>query len=335
MTDFLTPIASANDTVESIKPKLKDIESRIRAVLGQAEPVKADLKPELVSETECCRYIRRKITFAVEKGERIPAYLLIPKTLAKPVPAILCLHGTSYNGKENTVALAPELPGRNYGHELAEAGYVTFAIDDPAMGERNPLGKSYDTGHFYKRYPNWSIVGKMIWDYGRAIDYLSTLDFVDSSRLGGIGHSLGATTLLFLAALEPRLKVSVASCGWSSLHPRQPRLNVFANPDHGYIRLMKLKELSLAGKNSPFDFHELIALIAPRALLRISGYNDPITEWPEIIAESSFKASAVYRLMNCEKRFAQYFHGDGHDLTRTTRTLAYTWLEEQFKETEK
>jgi hypothetical protein len=171
----------------------------------------------------------------------------------------------------------------------------------------------------------------MIWDYGCAMDYLSGLDFVDSSRFGGIGHSLGATTLLFLAAMDRRIKVSAASCGWGSLHRKQPKLDIFINPANGYIRLMKLKESFLAGGDSPFDFHELIALIAPRALLRISGYNDPVTMWPEIIAESTLKASKVYQSMNCGKRLAQYFHGDGHDITETTKALAYAWFKEQFK----
>ncbi|MDD5599483.1 MAG: hypothetical protein PHV82_16165, partial [Victivallaceae bacterium] len=58
----------------------------------------------------------------------------------------------------------------------------------------------------------------------------------------------------------------------------------------------------------------------------------PVTVWPEIIAESSLKAAKVYNLMGCGKRFAQYFHGDGHDITKTTRTLIYTWFEEQFKD---
>ncbi|MDD5599625.1 MAG: alpha/beta hydrolase family protein, partial [Victivallaceae bacterium] len=237
--DYLSSIVEDNDNSDQIAEKLTNIRAKIENIIGEAPLVRPVPEAEIISETDCGKYIRRKITFAVEAKERISAYILIPKNIKESVPAVLCLHGTSYNGKENVVARAPELPGRNYGHELAELGYVTFAIDDPAMGERNPLEKSYDTSHFYKRYPDWSIIGKMIWDYGCAIDYLSTLDFVDSSRLGGTGHSLGATTLLFLAALEPRLKVSAASCGWSSLHWRQPRLDTFINPDHGYIRLMK------------------------------------------------------------------------------------------------
>ena len=49
-----------------------------------------------VIETETLHKVtRKKITYASEKGHRVPAYLLIPNELTGKAPAMLCLHGSS------------------------------------------------------------------------------------------------------------------------------------------------------------------------------------------------------------------------------------------------
>src|SRR5205085_8596690 len=94
----------------------------------------------------------------------------------------------------------------------AEAGFVAFAADYLRDGERlKPGRRPYDTTDFYERFPDWSIVGKDAWDNARAVDYLQSLDFVDGQRIGMIGHSYGGHSTIFAAALEPRIKVAVAS----------------------------------------------------------------------------------------------------------------------------
>ena len=82
-------------------------------------------------------YVRTKITFASEPGDRVPAWLLVPD--AGPGsqtrrPAVLCLHQTIAIGKDEPAGLGrnPELA---YARELAERGYVTLAPDYPNFGE--------------------------------------------------------------------------------------------------------------------------------------------------------------------------------------------------------
>ena len=48
------------------------------------------LRVKVVDETETEKYLRRKITFAAEPGDRVPAYVLIPKNLAAPSPPLPC-----------------------------------------------------------------------------------------------------------------------------------------------------------------------------------------------------------------------------------------------------
>src|SRR6266536_2574763 len=56
----------------------------------------------------------------------------------------------------------------------------------------------------------------MVWDWSRALDYLETLDFIDSSRVGCIGHSHGGITTLFAMAFDERIKVGASNCGFDT-----------------------------------------------------------------------------------------------------------------------
>jgi hypothetical protein len=50
-------------------------------------------------------FTRRKITYLSERGDDVPAYLLIPKPLKRRAPAMLCLHQTIKIGKGEPVGL--------------------------------------------------------------------------------------------------------------------------------------------------------------------------------------------------------------------------------------
>jgi dienelactone hydrolase len=136
----------------------------------------------------------------------MPAWLLVPKELNGRVPAVICMYGpTSGAGKDVTVGLSGRKPKSEPVRNLAiaidivEAGFVALAPDYLRDGERTPKsGRPYDTTEFYERHPDWSIVGKDVWDNGRAVDYLQTLEFVDPERIGMTGHSYGGHSTIFL-----------------------------------------------------------------------------------------------------------------------------------------
>src|SRR5262249_53433433 len=65
--------------------------------------VPLDVKVE--SEERTDKYLRRKISYQSYRGERVPAYLLIPLGLKGKAPAMLCLTQTSSFGKNEVVGL--------------------------------------------------------------------------------------------------------------------------------------------------------------------------------------------------------------------------------------
>lgn len=62
-----------------------------------------DPSPEVLERVDCGEYTREKILFSTSPILRVPAYVLIPKNLKGPAPAIVDLHshgGMFLFGKE-------------------------------------------------------------------------------------------------------------------------------------------------------------------------------------------------------------------------------------------
>ena len=60
---------------------------------------------------------------------------------------------------------------------------------------------------FKQRHPETLCMHKMLWDAMRGVDLLESLPQVDASRIGAVGHSLGAIESLYLAAFDERVRV--------------------------------------------------------------------------------------------------------------------------------
>jgi len=305
--------------------KAKRIRKKILALLGEGPARRVSLKPEILAERALRRYTRVKLRYRVEADEWAYAYLLVPHGLTGRAPAVLCCHQTVACGKREPVGLE----GKStlaYAHHLAQRGYVTLAPDCITAGERvSDLGP-YDTGRFYQKHPGWSAVGKMIWDHQRALDYLCGLDSVDPHRLGCIGHSLGAHNTMFLAAFDRRVKAAVASCGYEPI--RASNRPLCWCRDRWFIYIKKLRPYILK-RRIPFDFHEVISLVAPRALLNTAGRHDEgFPHWPAIEL-AHCRAREVYELLGAGGRVANHIHDGGHAFPARIRRLAYRWLDER------
>ena len=319
------------ETPEQWKGKSEDIRARILEVLGPFPSIACALEPEIQASTETEHYVRHKVCFTTEPGERVPSYLMIPKELAGPLPAILCLHQTVAQGKDEPAGLSGS-PDLFSAHHLAERGYVVLAPDHICAGERLERGLgAYDTAPFYEKHPEWSAVGKTIWDARRAVDYLASLEEVDPKRIGCMGHSLGGTSTVFAAAFDERIRAAVSSCGLTTFAEDSNRL-AWAR-DHWYIYMPKLRPVFLGNEAAPFDWHEVVSLIAPRAFLNASALNDSCFAKTDALAELGVRVSKVYRLLGAEECFANFLHGSGHGFNAEARALAYAWLDRWLKET--
>jgi dienelactone hydrolase len=122
--------------------------------LLQYRPEPVDPKPEVLERADCGDHIRERVRFSTTPNSRVPAYVLIPKNLKQPAPAIVDLHshgGMFLLGKEKVVDLGGQnhplaviyhqenYEGRPTATALVRRGYVVISIDALMFGERRAL----------------------------------------------------------------------------------------------------------------------------------------------------------------------------------------------------
>ena len=77
----------------------------------------------------------------------------------------------------------------------------------------------------------------------------------------------------------------------------------------------------------PFDFHEVMALAAPKPLFNYSARQDAIFPNAQMIAAAGRQVASVYGLYGAADRY-QFVMGDGpHDFPPAIREQAYTFLD--------
>jgi dipeptidyl aminopeptidase/acylaminoacyl peptidase len=280
---------------------------------------KVPLAVEVVEEVRSQRFVRRKLTFVPEKGDRVPAYLFLPLGHRGKRPAVLCLHQTNGKlGKAEPAGLGGR-PNQHYARELAERGYVTLAPDYPNFGEYH-----FDVyEHGYQ-----SATMKAIWNTMRAIDLLQSLPEVDPQRIGCIGHSLGGHNTMFTAAFDVRIKALVSSCGFTSF-PKYYRGDLKGWSHNGYMpRIASVYEKKPA--KMPFDFPEVVAAFAPRAFFTNSPLHDDNFEVSGV-RDCLAAARPVYELLSAREKLTAIYPDCQHDFPPEAREKAYQWLDRWLK----
>lgn len=310
---------------EQWEAKRQDIRRRVLDIMGALPAAAGPLSPVTLAVTDEGTYTRTKVTYRDEAGKPIPAWLLVPKGRG-PFPAMLAVHPTADGGKDSVIGLAGK-PDHAYGRELAARGFVVLAPDSITAGERvMPGERPYTTAGFDKAHPAWSAMGKMLADHRRGIDYLVSLSAVDPARIGVIGHSLGGYNAFFLAAFDIRVRAAVSSCGFTPLGGAS-RPFAWARAS-GFVHFPRLAPYLRAGI-TPFDFIEVLALAAPRALFNYSSARDVFFPDAGAVRTGAAQVAEVYRLLGAADRFV-FRIGDGpHQFPESVRQEAYGWLARQ------
>lgn len=273
------------------------------------------LDVQVLQTEDTPQYRRIKLTYAAEPGDRVPAWLLVPKNLSSRTAAMLCLHPTSPLGKDRLIGLAGT-PSCHYAHELAQLGFVCLAPDYPSFGEYK-----YDFHTQGAHYASGTM--KAIWNNIRAVDLLSTRAEVDPKRIGCIGHSLGGHNAIFTAVFEPRIAVVVSSCGFTGFHDYYGGKLAGWTSDRYMPRIRD--QFGNDPDRVPFDFYELIAALAPRPFLTNSPLHDDnfaVAGVKKVLAE----ARKIYELYGVPENLIAYYPECGHDFPEPVRKEIYAFL---------
>ena len=205
---------------------------------------------------------------------------------------------------------------------LVKRGFAVLAFDQIGFGSR-----IHHARRFYGRYPEWSLMGKMVADTRAAVASLKELEDIDSSRIYLLGYALGAKVGLFTAAFDESVRGVAAVCGvdalrlsggddgieglrhYSHLHGLIPRLGFFLGQE----------------PRVPFDYDEVLALAAPRPVLVVAPTLDryaPVDDVRQVV-EASRK---VYRLLGSERALTLETPLDFNRFTRGTQERVFDWL---------
>ena len=292
---------------------------RLTALLG-ANPERVPLDLEVRETIDCGTYDRQSIVFDAEPGMSVPAFLLVPHERVAPGPAVLAQHGHG-PGKSEVAGLDDDASREavaehhgDYGHVLAERGYVVLAPDLRGFGERadwTPPDKYLcDLNLVHAQAAGTSPLAQNLWDLGRALDVLEQHPLVDPERIGMVGLSYGGTATLFLAAHDERIHAAVVSGyfnAWRDCH-RVP-WNLCGSQ-------------VLPGMLSEIEHVDLGALVAPRPLLIESGTDDLI--FPADAAQREVtRLRAVYDALEVPERLEHDVFEGGH---RWNGEKAYPFL---------
>ena len=271
-------------------------------------------------ETDMDTYVRRAITYSSEPDSRTTAYLCIPKSAraGKKANAVLCLHPTDNDAGYKVVVGLGGRPHRQYASELAERGYVTISPSYVQLANYQPDLKKlgYVSGTM-----------KAIWDNIRALDILDGMKEVRKGSYAAIGHSLGGHNAIFTAVHEERIKVIVSSCGFDSF------LDYYGGNIKGWVQdryMLRLAEYLKEPQNVPFDFYELIAALAPRALFVNAPLRDANFQHASVDRIHA-AARQVYKLYGAEGNIRVEHPDSDHDFPNPVRFAAYNWIASHLK----
>lgn len=166
------------------------------------------------------------------------AYILIPNSMLfnPPYPAALCLHQCGRDcdiGKDAVVGKSVNRQDQAYGYELVKQGFTVIAPDAINCGERairklrNPGDHPRTWTHSncwpaLSPYTKWGHYRfKRVLDSMKAIDVLTAYDFVDSSRIAAIGHSMGSLIAVDTMICDDRITAGILSPGGCSDKTRE------------------------------------------------------------------------------------------------------------------
>ncbi len=322
-----------DDTQEDWERRRAAIHRRVMYYFGEDPAERCDPKPAWGPKETFDGYVRQHVAYEVEEGQKAFAWLFVPASLEAPAPVVMCYHGTSRPGKA-FLAEDPYLAERpnnmGYAVELARRGYVTFAPDQWATGERLGLdGEFFRTDNLYAKHPEWSLEGKTAFDHMRAVDLVETLPEADASRLGAIGHSRGGCAVIYHMLHDDRVKVGVPSCG-TCPHYGNLWLKHYAH-QLPYTTMKRFTDEIKAGKDPGYDIHEVLALLAPKPLLLVSPFRDDFCKQAHLFSDVAEKVHALYEFLGQENNFSRFAHGEGHNTGPILRAAMYAFLDYHLK----
>jgi dienelactone hydrolase len=210
-----------------------------------------DLKAASESRTEDPQgWIQEKVSFdAAYGGERVVAYLFLPKKAAPPFQTVVYFPSSSSAVQPSSEDIGHYREFENSLSYLVKNGRAVLYPVYKGTFERGSaeLASIHDgrTTHQYTE-----LIVQIVKDFKRSIDYLETRPEIDARKLAYLGLSWGGRLGPLVAAVEDRVKTAILLVGGMRGEGRPEASPV------SYVRRVKVPVLMLNGKYDftfPFD----------------------------------------------------------------------------------
>jgi dienelactone hydrolase/lysophospholipase L1-like esterase len=310
---------------ESWKAQRPTVLRTVLQSLGDLPPRPSPSRARIISRGIRPGYTLEKVAISNGLDGEVTALLLIPEGRKGPVPAILWLHSSTPDKTQIII------PGTNGGAEplgeaFVRAGYAVLAPDSYWHGDRagsGPSGAAAESGRAEQedlfKLNLW--LGRTLWglfvrDDRVALDYLCSRPEVDASRIGATGMSMGSTRAWWLAAVDERVAAVVAVACLTRYQ------NLIA---HGELRQHGVYYF-VDDLLRHFDSEGVLALIAPRPLLALTGDLDAGSPADGVRALER-AVGATYQALGAGDHFRSVLYPEvGHAYTPEMRAEMLAWF---------
>ena len=263
-------------------------------------PEKKPLNAQVFGRVQRKGCITEKVLLETYPGFFLGGNLYRPIARRGRYPGVVSPHGHWRYGR---LAHRPvgSVPARAI--TLARQGYVVLTYDMVGYGDTVQLPHGFGD----KRKELWgvSVLGLQLWNSIRAVDFLSSLPYVDANRLAVTGASGGATQAFLLSAVDDRIGYAAP-------------VNMISAISQGGSVCENAGNLRLNTFNV-----ELAALMAPRPMLIVSATGDwtrntPTDEFPAI--------RKIYALFGAEDELESVQFDSPHNYHQQSREAVYAFL---------
>lgn len=248
-------------------------------------------------------YTIEKVLLETLPGYYLGGNLYRPKEKGK-YPAVLHPHGHwPYGRLENSALCSTPTLAIN----LARHGFVVFAYD--MVGYTDTVQTPHDFGGSIEALWSFGPLGLQLWNSLRSIDFLQTLDDVDTEKIAITGASGGGTQTFLAAAVDERLKASAP-------------VNMVSLIMQGGSPCENANGLRIGTTNVEFA-----SIMAPRPMLMVSATGD----WTKNMMESEYPAvKKIYELFGKPDMVEAARFDAPHNYNQDSREAVYRFLMKQF-----
>jgi dienelactone hydrolase len=299
--------------------------------VGFLDSPRVEAEPERVELVDKGDYTREKVVIRTAPHTSMPVYLLRPANVEPPYPVVVAFHGHGY-GVKDIVGLwedgserdTPDGYHRDFGIALCRQGFAVAAPEISCFGERrtdfgyldsdlgSPVPTTCENTAALATHLGGSVAGLRARDGLRLVDYLETLDDLDTDRMGAMGISGGGMHTLFSTCLDTRFRAAVISGYFSTF--RDSILAMHHCPCNFVHGLGSFGEMA-----------DLAGLIAPRPLFVEAGDHDPIFPL-DAVRRGLEGARRVYHVFGAEAKVEDGIFEGRH---RIDGEAAYAFLRRQ------